>query len=95
MSVEKFYRKKDIVNIIARALGTDTKPEDISAKIVKLPVYDFDLTECSGERVYLADGTELSPHLFVQDEVIDNATVEILKCQRCGEYSIGWYRNDV
>jgi hypothetical protein len=31
-------------------------------------------------------------HDFILDEVVEGCTVEILKCRKCGEYSIGWKR---
>ena len=31
-------------------------------------------------------------HDFILNEVIEGCTVEILKCRKCGEYSIGWKR---
>ena len=37
---------------------------------------------------------ELSPHKFVEKDIIKNATVQILECTECGEISIGWYRNE-
>lgn len=38
---------------------------------------------------------ELSLHRFREIETVENATVEILECEDCGEVSIGWYRNEV
>lgn len=47
------------------------------------------------EVVFAPDGVhELSPHRFVEKEVIPNATVQILECQDCGEISVGWWRNE-
>jgi hypothetical protein len=31
-------------------------------------------------------------HDWELDEVVTGCTVEILKCSKCGEYSIGWKR---
>ena len=31
-------------------------------------------------------------HDFILNEVIEGCTVEILKCRKCGELSIGWKR---
>ena len=43
----------------------------------------------------LPDGiNELSPHMFKVKQILHNVTVEILECERCGEISIGWYRQD-
>lgn len=36
----------------------------------------------------------LSPHRYVEKEVIPNATVQVLECKDCGHTSIGWSRND-
>lgn len=35
----------------------------------------------------------LDPCQFEEDEVWTNVTVQILKCKKCGEVSIGWYKN--
>lgn len=37
---------------------------------------------------------ELSPHAFRCVGRFRNVTVEILRCERCGEESIGWYRQE-
>ena len=37
---------------------------------------------------------ELSPHKFKLDKRLRNVTIEILHCEKCGEVSIGWYRQD-
>ena len=43
---------------------------------------------------FLPDGVHpLSPHEFVEEEVIQNAWVQILRCKKCGHISIGWRRN--
>lgn len=43
----------------------------------------------------LPDGVhELSPHIYEQTQLLHNVTVEVLKCKKCGEVSIGWYRQD-
>ena len=45
--------------------------------------------------VFKPDGIhELSPHEFVLDEKYKNVTVEILRCKKCGEISIGWYKQE-
>ena len=42
----------------------------------------------------LPDGKHpLSPHRYVEKEVIKNATVQVLECADCGHVSIGWVRN--
>lgn len=37
---------------------------------------------------------ELSPHIFKQKQLLHNVTVEILECEKCGETSIAWYRQE-
>lgn len=37
---------------------------------------------------------ELSTHKYKLDKRLKNVTIEILRCERCGEVSIGWYRQD-
>jgi hypothetical protein len=37
---------------------------------------------------------ELSPHKFKLEQKLRNVTVEILRCEECGEVSIGWYRQE-
>ena len=49
-------------------------------------------TDEFGNPVNISFGNaELSPHNFILSEVHENCKVEILKCQTCGEISIGWY----
>jgi hypothetical protein len=31
-------------------------------------------------------------HNYVEVETVENATVEVLRCETCGHYSIGWRR---
>mgnify|MGYP007057732255 CR=1 FL=1 len=35
---------------------------------------------------------ELSPHPLKLSQRLKNVTVEILECPKCGETSVGWYR---
>ena len=39
--------------------------------------------------------TPVSLHDFEEVEVIENAIVQVLRCRKCGEYSIGWKRMEV
>lgn len=49
----------------------------------------------NGNIVFKPDGIhELSPHVFKLDQKLRNVTIEILKCEKCGEISIGWYRQE-
>lgn len=52
--------------------------------------------ECEHEGITIKpDGIhELSPHYFKKVQVFKNVTVEILQCKKCGEVSIGWYRQE-
>lgn len=51
---------------------------------------------CTFEGVVIKpDGVhELSPHDFVLEEKLKNVTIEILRCRKCGAFSIGWYRQE-
>lgn len=41
----------------------------------------------------LPDGKhELSPCKFVEAGVLRNVTIQLLRCENCGEYSIAWWR---
>ena len=45
------------------------------------------------EVVIKPDGIHpLSPHQFVEEEHLRNVTIQILRCEKCGHVSIGWYR---
>lgn len=35
---------------------------------------------------------ELSPHIYQETQIIHNATVQILKCKKCGNESVAWMR---
>ena len=37
---------------------------------------------------------ELAPHKFKLEQKLRNVTIEILRCEECGEVSIGWYRQE-
>lgn len=39
-----------------------------------------------------ADGAELDPCVYEVEQVLENVTIEILRCPDCGKYSIGWKR---
>lgn len=42
---------------------------------------------------FLPDGEhEVSLHDFVEEEVIEGCCVQILRCRRCGELSVGFWR---
>lgn len=39
------------------------------------------------------DGSaELSPHNFVEQEVIEGCTVQVLRCRECGYESFAWFK---
>lgn len=42
---------------------------------------------------YSADGIEISGHEFLEDEICEYATVQVLKCKDCGKVDIGWWKN--
>ena len=51
---------------------------------------------CDHEEITIKpDGIhDLSPHKFKLDQRLRNVTIEILRCEECGEVSIGWYRQE-
>ncbi len=50
--------------------------------------------KCDGVTIKPDGVHELVPHRFVLAEKYKNVTVEILRCEECGEVSIGWYRQE-
>ena len=55
------------------------------------------LPQCSygdGVTIRLDGIHELSPHNYTLTEKLRNVTIEILKCEDCGDVSIGWYRQE-
>lgn len=52
----------------------------------------MELNENVIREFYLCGG---GSHELVEDEVIENCTVQILKCKKCGEVSIGWCRGGI
>lgn len=50
--------------------------------------------KCEGITIKPDGIHELSPHKFLLDAKYKNVTVEILRCEKCGEVSIGWYRQE-
>ena len=52
-----------------------------------------DLDQCGdGTTVRMANGYELSPHVFEEYETIENATVHLERCIECGKEEIWWER---
>lgn len=51
------------------------------------------LEGCGGADIKIGEAT-VSHCEYELDEVIENCTVEILKCRNCGNVSIGWRRDD-
>ena len=50
----------------------------------------------NGSIHFLPDGEhEVSLHDYEEVEVINNAQVRILKCRKCGVYSVGWSRQPI
>lgn len=45
-----------------------------------------------GTTIMLADGNELSPHIWVEEETIENATVHSMVCEKCGAREVWWER---
>lgn len=39
------------------------------------------------------DHGDISGCEFIESETIENCTVEILRCKKCGAESVGWKRN--
>lgn len=45
---------------------------------------------------FLPDGEhEVSLHDFVEEEVIEGCTVQILRCVKCGKLSVGFWRGGI
>ena len=56
-------------------------------------IEEADLDRCGdGVTVTLADGNELSPHVFEEYETVENATVHLERCIHCGKEEIWWER---
>lgn len=56
-------------------------------------IEEADLDRCGdGVTVTLADGNELSPHVFEEVETIENARVTVQRCIHCGKEEIWWER---
>lgn len=56
-------------------------------------IQECDTDSCEGDvTISLANGNELSPHLWVEEETIENATVHSMVCERCGAREVWWER---
>lgn len=54
-----------------------------------MPLCDYE-----GWLEFKPDGEHsVSLHEYEEVEVIENCTVQILRCKACGKLSWGWYRN--
>ena len=45
-----------------------------------------------GVRIFPDGEHELSPCKFVEAGVFRNVTVQLLRCEKCGEYSFAWWK---
>ena len=45
-----------------------------------------------GDYKFVIGGHEFDPCEYELVEEVHNCTVQILKCKKCGNVSIGWYR---
>lgn len=57
-------------------------------------IKDCDIDSCNDgvTTLFLADGNELSPHIWVEYETVENATVHLERCEKCGAEDIWWER---
>lgn len=76
-------------------LTSNLLPRDVEKGIELAMHYieEADLDRCGdGVTVTLADGNELSPHVFEEYETVENATVHLERCIHCGKEEIWWER---
>ena len=59
-------------------------------------IKDCDVDSCTDgiTTIFLADGNELSPHLWEEYETVENATVHLNRCAKCGAEDVWWERNN-
>lgn len=53
---------------------------------------DLDSCEDGVTTIFMADGNELSPHIFEEIETVEMAEVHICRCTKCGKEEVWWKR---
>lgn len=85
-----------VIEEIQLLLTSNLLPEEaerallVAVDIVKK--HDMDSCEDGQSTILLADGGELSPHVFEEIETIENARVTVQRCVHCGKEEIWWER---
>lgn len=85
-----------VIEEIQLLLKSNLLPEEaerallVAVDIVKK--HDMDSCEDGQPTILLADGGELSPHVFEEVETVENARVTVQRCVHCGKEEIWWER---
>ena len=85
-----------VIEEIQLLLKSNLLPEEAErALLVAVDIvqkHDMDSCEDGQSTILLADGGELSPHVFEEIETIENARVTVQRCIHCGKEEIWWER---
>lgn len=84
-----------VIEEIQLLLTSNLLPEEVErALLVAVDIVKkHDMDSCEEQpTILLADGGELSPHVFEEIETIENARVHIERCVHCGKEEIWWER---
>ena len=85
-----------VIEGIQLLLKSNLLPEEAErALLVAVDIvqkHDMDSCEDGQSTILLANGGELSPHVFEEIETIENARVTVQRCIHCGKEEIWWER---
>ena len=85
-----------VIEEIQLLLKSNLLPEEAErALLVAVDIvqkHDMDSCEDGQSTILLANGGELSPHVFEEIETVENAEVHVCRCIECGKEEIWWKR---
>lgn len=85
-----------VIEEIQLLLKSNLLPEEVErALLVAVDIvkkHDMDSCDDGQSTILLANGGELSPHVFEEIETIENARVTVQRCIHCGKEEIWWER---
>lgn len=85
-----------VIEEIQLLLKSNLLPEEVEkALLVAVDIvkkHDMDSCNDGMTTIFMADGNELSPHIWVEYETVENAIVHLERCEKCGAEDVWWER---
>ena len=83
---------EEIELLLQSNLMPDEAVKAFEHAIAIIKKHDMDSCNDGMTTIFLADGNELSPHIWVEYETVENATVHLERCEKCGAEDVWWER---